>query len=131
MRVLSTVCSVLIFAFSSAHAANKEAEAQASKALEDWAPVSVKLNDTGQLKVVLPQRSITETIFKASVLYGFCGVGVAGFGYDYPDVVEVAILNQFEAQGYVWEGTAADCKTLNELSGRAQEIELIGNTRLY
>ena len=96
--------------------------------LEAWGPKTVR---TGVLVIVLPQRRITETIFAAVINTGICmfGVGLGRLNLD--GVSEIWVLNQFERQGYVYEGGAAGCAEIKRAPKNVKRVALLGMSRLF
>ncbi len=101
----------------------------ASTALEMWSPISIE-KQGATLNVVLPQRSITDQIYKAAMLSGLC-LHVQYSGIRLDGIREIEILNQFGAQGYVFEGGANECRGLGELMSDGAYIRLLGQTHWY
>jgi len=98
-------------------------------ALEMWAPKAVVRNGT-TIKVVLPQRRITEQIYTAAISAGIC-LYVAAKKIRLAGVKEIQILNQFRRQGYVFEGGKKERDEMNRLPRSGQKIQLLGRTHLY
>ena len=109
MKSFAVVLGILICVQAPALAA-ETASQQAERALELWNPSSVDLNSSGNLVIVLPQRRITATIFRAVMTAGICGAGVIAHRSRFPGVRQISVLNQFGAQGYVFEGGAGECQ---------------------
>ncbi|MCF6443617.1 hypothetical protein [Nereida sp. MMG025] len=86
--------------------------ADAKQVFAAWQPTSITLTETGVLRVVLPQRRITDTIYYASIQTGFCFGPL--FGQPMKDATSVFVLNESETQGWLFEGSTTDCSDIND-----------------
>jgi len=102
---------------------------EARSAFKAWEPKSLELETDGTLRVVLPQKQITDTIYYATIQAGFC-LGVA-FGKQMSDVTSVFILNQYEAQGWLFEGGAASCKDINAAPSKRAQILIAAQSSIH
>jgi hypothetical protein len=101
----------------------------AKDVLSAWEPNSIQLEENGTLRVVLPQRQITDTIYYATIQAGFCLGPI--FGYEMSDVKSVFILNQNETQGWLFEGGAAACDAINNAPTETAKILVAGQSSTH
>ena len=99
-----------------------------SKALSLWEPIAMGRIE-GSLLVVLPQDRITMDILSAVVISGVC-FGQMAHGYEMA-FTEVAVLNRYSHQGYVWEGNLIHCEVLNEMPAADASREVLFRSRLH
>ncbi|HEH9400698.1 TPA: hypothetical protein SIA35_002737 [Aeromonas sobria] len=101
-----------------------------NSALKLWAPSSItKKGDV--LHISIPQAKITDSMYKMVIKTGVCPVVWDGKSDELDGVKEVALLNQYGKQGYVFENAAEACAEMGNLSGSASDTYLLGVTRLY
>jgi len=124
MRLLTTG----IFFFVIAGSAQADTLSEARKSLEMWNPKQVTLSN-GTLTAVLPQRRITTEIYTTVIQAGIC-LGVL-MNRKLPGVKEVVMLNEFGAQGFVYEEGTQSCEKINNSSGQAANIEIASRTHVY
>ena len=115
------------------HAASVESEA--GEWLYSYAPVEIKLEQSGRLRVLMPQRQITPQMYPIMLLASCQAISVADRSSS-RKVTEIAILNQWGAQGYVYE-TPAKCEEalqipIGERVGKISRLDLfiLGDTHL-
>lgn len=109
--------------------ARADALKEAQQALEMWDPISLRLEDS-TLTATLPQRRITDQIYQSALLFGIC-LHVQHGGVTLSGVRQIEILNQFGAQGYVFEGGGEECAELGELTTEKAKWKLLGMTHLF
>ncbi|MCW3784650.1 hypothetical protein OM960_24350 [Defluviimonas sp. CAU 1641] len=83
------------------------------------------------LTAVLPQRRITPEIYLATITTGICFGPLRGI--DLPGVREIAILNEYGAQGYVYEKALEDCGRMNAMPAASDLVKVLvmGSTHSY
>ena len=91
------------------------------QSLKAWNPKDVTLSEQS-LHITLPQRKITPEIYQAVIEAGMCVYEVMGGSL--PNVSEVVVLNQFSAQGYVFEQGHAFCDD-------KRDLPILGMTHWY
>ncbi len=123
-------CMIAAAMISMATHAAADTVGDAQQLLEMWAPVNITLSDN-TLTVVLPQRRITTEIYLAVIQTGICFAPL--YGMDMQKVEQIEILNQFSAQGFVYEKGIEDCEAYNILpaNDKSTEIQILGNTHGY
>ena len=102
----------------------------AHQLLEMWAPTNITFSDN-TLNVVLPQRRITTEIYLVVIQTGICFAPLHGM--DLQEIEQIEILNQFSAQGFVYEKGIEDCESFNNLpaNDKSIEIQILGYTHGY
>lgn len=95
-----------------------------------WKPIEVRAKGDS-LVIVLPQRRITETIYLAVLTSGLC-LGPL-LNKPVQGISEVRILNEFAAQGYVYEKGLEDCGTFNSrpTNSEATKFDILAATHMY
>ena len=94
-----------------------------------WQPLSVeRVGST--LIVVAKERQVTQTVYEAMILIGLCGHVDAG-RIALEGITEIAILNRFGGQGWVFEGGAVACGDIMAAPRDGRRIRLLGQSRLY
>jgi hypothetical protein len=96
-----------------------------SKALELWKPTSITISN-GRVLVVTRQRSVTDDIYQAMVA-GICMAEIGSPG-SLGGISEVAIVNAFSRQGFVFEGGSQECRELNDMPGNKTKLWILGKT---
>ena len=102
---------------------------ESGRSLNSWQPISVK-RVGGTLTVTLAEHQVTDEIYKAAITSDICD-SVWLEDSNLAGVQEIKILNQFNAQGYVFEGGASACQELRKLSDNDLKFALLGKTHLY
>lgn len=123
---------ILSFAllFSCASAASADNLANARELVAMWQPNEVTISDQ-KLIIVLPQQRITDTIYLAVITSGLC-LGEL-FGKEVSGISEIQILNQFSAQGYVYEKGLEDCRKFNRTpaGGDSTKFRILAETHMF
>ncbi|TVZ39366.1 hypothetical protein P886_3770 [Alteromonadaceae bacterium 2753L.S.0a.02] len=120
----------MLFAGVSAFAESDAGYKALGDALAPWAPEFITI-DGEQLKVILSSQRITQQMYSAVIKTGACAA-VWSFGGDaLPGVSNIAVVNSFAKQGYLFEGGAAECTALGKLSSDASRIYMLERTRVY
>lgn len=100
-------------------------------ALDQWQPVAVKEHGD-DVVVVLRARSVEEEAYVSVITGGLCMTQLTD-----PEILdgiaEIAVLNRFEGQGYIYTGGRTGCKELNEMPLNSKEwrIKFLSMTRVY
>ena len=96
-------------------------------ALMMWDPLDVQ-HEEQTLMVRAKERRVTQTIYQAMIL-GICGfVGSGHIALE--GVREIVIINQFLAQGWVFEGGAPECEEVSRVPLRDINVPLLSRSRL-
>ena len=103
--------------------------------LKSFSPASITAHQGAEKKetvvIVLPQARITDTIYTA-VIKGACmRLWLEPKDKYLNSVAQIAVLNQWAKQGYVFEKPKETCKQMGEAVGNKSNILLIGNTHMY
>lgn len=127
MRQFFAILTMMMITVLSAKAETSE---KFDKALEMFGPNEVVVEGKTAF-IVLPHRRITDDIYASVISSGICFRQLIE-----PNILdglkEVAVLNQFSEQGFVFEGGTAECSELNEMpTGRDKTIRLLGYTRIH
>ncbi|MFM5835756.1 hypothetical protein [Aeromonas caviae] len=116
--------TLLFFSFCS------QAGTALNSALKPWSPSSI--TKKGEvLHISIPQANITDSMYKSIIKMGVCPVVWDGKTAEFDGVKEIALLNQYGKQGYVFENAAEACTEMGKLSGSASDTYLLSVTRLY
>lgn len=98
--------------------------------LKPWSPSSIKM-EGDVLRISIPQAKITDSMYKMVIKTGLCPVVWDGKSSEFDGIKEVALLNQYGKQGYVFENAVDSCAEIGKLSGASSDTYLLGVTRLY
>ena len=128
-RLFLAIASVAMVMLIPFRAPSADPVSEVRKSLWSWAPKSVQKMGSS-VRVILPQRRITEKIYEAAVIVGICGA-VRRRKARLAGVKEIRILNQWGAQGYVFEGGRSECIKIVRTPMSNQRIQLLGMTHLY
>lgn len=107
---MKRIILTLALFFSCASAASADSLSNARELVAMWQPNEVRISDR-KLVIVLPQQRITDTIYLAVITSGLC-LGEL-MGKEVSGISEIQVLNQFSAQGYVYEKGLEDCPEFN------------------
>lgn len=110
MKITSISALLTVATFAIASPALADDADDAAELIALWAPMEVSIRG-GALQIVLPQPRITELIYTSVLTAGLC-MGPL-YGKQLPSVTEIHVLNQFGAQGYVFENGLGPCETFN------------------
>ncbi|WP_417256878.1 hypothetical protein [Celeribacter halophilus] len=130
MRTRLTITTACVAAVLLASQALADTKANAADLTAMWQPDQVQISGE-KLILVLPQRQITEQIYIAILTTGLCIGPLIEKPLD--GISEIQVLNQFRAQGYVYEKGLEDCETFNNrpVGDSMTKIEILGATHLY
>jgi hypothetical protein len=126
MKIFKTLVVVI---FLSPITAGADTDLDARELFSQWQPKSIHLAPDGTLRVVLPQRRITDTIYYAAIQGGFCLGPI--LGKSMTDVRSVFILNQTETQGWLFESGTAACETINSTPTNKAKILVAGQSSTH
>ncbi|MEP2990906.1 MAG: hypothetical protein ABJO88_18275 [Parasphingorhabdus sp.] len=130
MRAPLAITSACVAAVLFTSQALADTKANAVDLTAMWQPQQVQISGE-KLILVLPQRRITEQIYIAILTAGLCLGPLIEKPLD--GITEIQVLNQFRAQGYVYEKGLEDCETFNNrpAGDSMTKIEILGATHLY
>lgn len=99
--------------------------------LKSFSPAHQGAEKKETVVIVLPQARITDTIYTA-VIKGACmRLWLEPKDKYLNSVAQIAVLNQWAKQGYVFEKPKETCKQMGEAVGNKSNILLMGNTHMY
>ena len=124
---ITAACTAAVLFASQAQA---DTRANAADLTAMWQPEQIRISGE-KLILVLPQHRITEQIYLALLTTGLCMGPLIEKPLD--GISEIQVLNQFRAQGYVYEKGLEDCEAFNNRpAGDAMtKIQVLGATHLY
>ena len=103
--------------------------------LKSFNPASITAHQGSKKKeivvIVLPQARITETIYTAAIKGACMRLWMDPKDKYLNSVAQIAVLNQWAKQGYVFEKPKDTCKQMGEAVGNKSNIFLMGNTHMY
>lgn len=103
--------------------------------LKSFNPASITAHQGSEKKeivvIVLPQARITETIYTAAIKGACMSLWMDPKDKYLNSVAQIAVLNQWAKQGYVFEKPKETCKQMGEAVGNKSNIFLMGNTHMY
>lgn len=120
---------ILGMAMAATSATAQDSAQVAENLLASWAPESVTMSNEGVLRIVLPQRRVTSEMYSSITRFGLC-LGPIATGNMMEDVSSIEVLNQFEAQGFVYEKGLNDCETMSGTGVKA-EMSLMSATHTF
>lgn len=124
---ISRIVLSLAFLFPSLASADSVSEAR--ELFAQWQPREVTIVPNGVLRVVLPQRHITDTMFYAAITGGFCFGPL--FGQHMSDVKSVFILNSLETQGWLFEAGTSACEQINNVPSNQARVLIAGQASVH
>lgn len=96
--------------------------------LKMWQPTNVSQSDS-TLTITLPQVRVAEPMYNSVLKNGVCtSIWIGDKRWE--GIEEINILNEYEAQGYIFEGGANECIELASKSGTSSEFFILGKTRM-
>ena len=103
--------------------------------LKSFNPASITAHQGSEKKeivvIVLPQARITETIYTAAIKGACMSLWMDPKDKYLNSDAQIAVLNQWAKQGYVFEKPKETCKQMGEAVGNKSNIFLMGNTHMY
>ena len=109
--------------------ASADSVSDARELFSQWQPEKITLAPGGVLRVVLPQRQITDTIFDATIRVGLCFGPLLGQSMN--DVKSVFILNSNETQGWLFEAGASACEQINHTPANQAKVLVAGQSSVH
>lgn len=101
----------------------------ANEIFAQWDPKSIEITGDGVLRVTLNEQRITDTIFYAVVQGGFC-LGPL-LDMKMPDVKSVFVLNNIQAQGWLFEAGTNACTQINNAPANNAKILIAGQSSAH
>jgi len=109
-------------------AASSDLTESVKKALAAWSPTEIILED-GLLGIALPQKKVTNETY--SVVVEWLCANVSSGRISLKDVKEIAVVNRFGGQGFVFEGGAGQCRGIADVPRGKVNVPLLDRTRLW
>ena len=125
-KTLLTSIFLIMASYSTASSADMTEKVK--QALEAWQPTEVQYSDNN-LIVILPQRQITNEIYKGSMTW-LCVMSSVN-RVDLGGVNQIAVLNMFGRQGLVFEGGKRQCEKISNAPSNKVDVLLLDNTHFY
>lgn len=102
-----------------------------NEGLIPWSPKRIVEIEEGKLRIILNSNQVNETTYYAVLKTGICLTKVI-MKKEFSGIREIQIINQFERQGFVFEGGERDCKKmLNSSSKKTLNGETISEQELF
>lgn len=130
MRTFSLV--VLIFGLLlTASAAMGDTKKLLTSALDSWNPEEILL-EGHRLTVITRERRMTDQVLRPIISTGICMPVFTGAPDSYlSEVEEIAVLNTFGRQGYVFSGGRSECQEIGSLPMSDTEMYILSRTRMH
>lgn len=130
MRTFSL--AVLIFSLLlTASTAMGDTKKLLTSALDSWNPEEILL-EGHRLTVITRERRMTDQVLRSIISTGICMPVFTGAPDSYlSEVEEIAVLNTFGRQGYVFSGGRAECQEIGSLPMSDTEIYILSRTRMH
>lgn len=99
--------------------------------LKSFNPASITAHQGSEKKEIVVIARITETIYTAAIKGACMRLWMDPKDKYLNSVAQIAVLNQWAKQGYVFEKPKETCKQMGEAVGNKSNIFLMGNTHMY
>jgi len=100
-------------------------------ALDPWNPQEIRL-EGDRLTVITRERRITDQVFRSLLSTGVCMPVFMGDSASYlSGIEEIAVLNTFGRQGYVFSGGRSECQEIGGLPMNDLEMYVLSRTRMH
>ena len=121
--------ALLLLMSAQTHVVSQEIPPGLKSALEGWAPMALEV-DGRDLVIVLPQRQVTDMIYRFVIDVGICSFAVHN-GADLTGFADVQVVNQWRHQGWVLDGPlSAACEELRSATREQKMLTLLGRSHL-
>ena len=102
-----------------------------TKALDPWEPQEIRLEgDT--LTIITQERRMTDQVLRPLISTGVCMPVFTGAPDSYlAGIQEIAVLNMFGRQGYVFSGGRKECQEIGSLPMNDLEMYILSRTRMH
>ncbi|BCB62967.1 hypothetical protein HaloA020_36680 (plasmid) [Halomonas sp. A020] len=130
MRTLGLV-GLILGSLAIASAANGDDKERLISALEPWNPEEIILEGE-QLIVITRERRMTDEVLRPLISTGICMPVFTGAPDSYlAGVEEIAVLNTFGRQGYIFSGGRSECEEIGNLPMSDTEMFILSRTRMH
>ena len=101
-----------------------------TSSMKPFAPIKISIKNK-TITIKMNERRITDKIYEAVIKNGICMPQWLGKKGYLNNIKEIAVLNRFSKQGYVFENAKSACTQIGKAKGKTAGILLMGNTHWY
>ena len=111
--------------------ANADTQERLRVALDPWNPQEIRL-EGDRLTVITRESRMTDQVLRPLISTGVCMPVFTGAPDSYlAEIEEIAVLNTFGRQGYVFSGGRPECQEIGGLPMNDLEMYILSRTRMH